>query len=341
MTSPCISVVVPAYNAEEHLRECLDSVLAQSEVGEVVIVDDGSSDGTRALAEDLADEDLRVSVLHQENAGVSVARNKGMVKASYPWLAFVDADDIIPDGSFGALLETAERYGADMTYGNFSVLRDGKIVSWPDEFAAFAPGVIPARNIVASLANTGRNTVSGSCWRVLFRASFVKRTRQQFPEGIAMSEDYCFILGCLMKDPTVAYVDHTVYLVRREGGSATQCYMPDLERSMDFVNGRLRRACEGDGLLMDRYWECVANTAIAACSNLFKEGTPLGSSERRNEVRRIIRKYREAIGRISLSGGLGRSRSLALKVGAACPWVLWAALEAKDRSGSSRGRQAE
>lgn len=338
MTSPCISVVIPAYNAEEHLRECLNSVLAQSEVGEVIIVDDGSSDGTRALAEDFADEDLRVSVLHQENAGVSVARNKGMVKASYPWLAFVDADDIIPDGSFGALLETAERYSADMTYGNFSVLRDGKIVSWSDEFAAFVPGVIPARNIVASLANTGRNTVSGSCCRVLFRASFVRRTRQQFPEGIAMSEDYYFILGCLMKDPTVAYVDHTVYLVRREGGSATQCYMPDLERSMDFVNGRLRRACEGDEMLMGRYWDCVANTAWAACGNLYKEGTPLDAAGRRVEVRRIMRKYCEAVGRISVYGRHGRAKDWLLKVGSVCPWALWAVLEAKNRGISSQRR---
>lgn len=341
MSDGRVTVIVPAYNAEDHLSECLDSILAQPEVGEIVIVDDGSADGTLAIAKDFAAGDARVRVIMQPNSGVSAARNNGMAEVSLPWLAFVDADDVIPEGSFAALLGVAERYGADMTYGDFSAIRDGRIVSWPDEFAAFSPGVIPARDMVASLANTSRDSVSGSCWRVLFRASFVKRARKRFPEGIAMSEDYCFILGCLMEDPTVAYVDRTVYLVRREGGSATQRYMPDLERSMDFVNRRLRRACEGDGVLMERYWECVANTAWTACGNLYKEGAPLDAAGRRIEVRRIMRKYRESVGRISTSCGLGRVKAGLLKVGSVCPWVLWATLEAKNRGGSPRGRQVQ
>lgn len=338
MSDGNVTVIVPAYNAGDHLFECLGSILAQPEVGEVVVVDDGSTDGTQAIARDFATGDDRVRVVMQPNSGVSAARNNGMAVASLPWLAFVDADDVIPEGSFAALLGAAERYDADMTYGDFSVLRDGRIVPWSDEFAAFSPGIIPARSMVASLANTSRDSVSGSCCRVLFRASFVKRTRQRFPEGIAMSEDYYFILSCLMEDPVIAYVDHTVYLVRREGGSVTQRYIPDLERSMDFVNGQLRRACEGDEMLMGRYWDCVANTAWAACGNLYKEGTPLDAAGRRVEVRRIMRKYCEAAGRISAYGGLGRVKDWLLKVGSVCPWALWAVLEAKNRGISSQGR---
>ena len=148
-----------------------------------------------------------------------------------------------------------------------------------------------------------------------------------------MSEDYCFVLGCLMAAPKVAYVDQVVYLVRREGGSATQRYMPALERSMDYVNGVLRQECEGDSALMSSWWECVGNTAWAACGTLFKEGTPYDAAGRRREVGRVMRKYREAIGHVRLGGGLGRGKALALKVGAAWPWLLWAALEV--RSGRS------
>lgn len=335
MSDSCISVIIPAFNAGIHISECLVSVLSQSEVGEVIVVDDGSTDDTRALAESFSSSDSRVKVLHQENAGVSVARNAGITAVSLPWLAFVDVDDVVPDGSFEALLNAAERYDADMTYGNSAILNHGKIVSGPDEFASFSPGNISARDMVASLISNNRCSVSGSCWRILYRTQFVKESCLRFPEGIAMSEDYCFMLDCLTKNPVIAYVNRVVYLVRREGGSTTQCYMPNLEHSMDFVNGKLCKACEGDKTFMNCYWGCVANTVMAACSNLYKENTPFDSSARRCEVRRIALKYRDAIRKVSVSSGLGCWKVFMLKVGAICPLALWAALEAKNGHGRS------
>ncbi|MDO4289762.1 MAG: glycosyltransferase [Eggerthellaceae bacterium] len=332
-----ISVIVPAYNAEAHLCECFDSISKQPRVGEIIIVDDGSSDGTLKLAEKLALEDARVTVLHQDNSGVSVARNTGMAAVTLPWMAFVDADDVVPRGAFDALLAEAETDGADMTYGNFAILKNGEVFDIPNGFADRASGRIPTRDMIASLANASRDSVSGSCWRVLFRTSFVERTRQEFPAGISMSEDYCFMLKLLVENPVVAYVDRVVYLVRREGRSATQCYMPNLERSMDYVNGVLRQACEGDDLLVRSYWDCVANTAWHACGTVFKEGTPYASDDRRCEVNRIMRKYGNAISQISVLSDLGCGKALVLKIGCMCPWALWAVLEAKNsRLGGGR-----
>ena len=91
-----VSVIIPAYNAADVLERCVRSVLAQTYARfEVLLVDDGSRDGTPELADALAREDGRVRVVHKENGGVSSARNAGLDEARGEWLTFVDADDYL------------------------------------------------------------------------------------------------------------------------------------------------------------------------------------------------------------------------------------------------------
>lgn len=94
-----ISVIVPIYNAERYLEACLDSLLSQSEKElQILLVDDGSTDGSLAIAKDYAAKDARIQVYHQSNAGQSAARNVGLQHAKGEFIAFVDADDAIePD----------------------------------------------------------------------------------------------------------------------------------------------------------------------------------------------------------------------------------------------------
>lgn len=91
---PEISVIVPVYNVEKYLPECVDSILAQTFTNfELILVDDGSSDGCPALCDEAAKKDSRVQVIHKPNGGVSTARNAGLDAAKSSWIAFVDSDD--------------------------------------------------------------------------------------------------------------------------------------------------------------------------------------------------------------------------------------------------------
>ena len=107
-SSPEISIIIPVYNGEKYLARCLDSVLAQnfSDV-EILCIDDGSTDGSLAILREYAARDSRIRVLEQENSGASTARNAGLDAAQGTWIAFVDSDDEILPGSWGALLEGA------------------------------------------------------------------------------------------------------------------------------------------------------------------------------------------------------------------------------------------
>ena len=101
MDSPLISVIVPVYNAEHTLKECVDSILIQSiRDFELILVDDGSKDSSPKLCDQYASIDSRVVVIHQENAGVSTARNKGLDIARGEWITFIDSDDFIEQNYF-------------------------------------------------------------------------------------------------------------------------------------------------------------------------------------------------------------------------------------------------
>ena len=94
MNRPVISIIVPVYNVAPFLSRCLDSLVGQTyENLEIICVDDGSTDGSAAILDACAAKDSRIKVIHQENAGVSVARNRGLDAATGEFVTFVDADD--------------------------------------------------------------------------------------------------------------------------------------------------------------------------------------------------------------------------------------------------------
>lgn len=115
---PVLSVVVPAYQVEAYLGECLDSLLAQSCTDlEVIVIDDGSTDRTRDVALSYADRDRRIRVLTQPNSGQGIARNLGVAHAQGEFLTFVDADDTVPPRAFDLMIGTLRRTGSDFCVG--------------------------------------------------------------------------------------------------------------------------------------------------------------------------------------------------------------------------------
>lgn len=116
-----ISVIIPVYNVESYLRRCVDSVRQQTYKDlEVILVDDGSTDGSGKLCEVLAGEDERIKVIHKENGGASSARNTGIDNAKGEYIGFVDSDDKISLEMYRYLLELLEKNGADMALADIT-----------------------------------------------------------------------------------------------------------------------------------------------------------------------------------------------------------------------------
>ena len=118
-----ISVIVPVYKVEPYLMKCVDSILTQTYQNlEIILVDDGSPDNCGKICDDLAAKDSRVKVIHQENAGVSAARNAALQIATGEYVTFLDADDYFPEDALQALYRRMVQDGSDMAIGMHSLV---------------------------------------------------------------------------------------------------------------------------------------------------------------------------------------------------------------------------
>lgn len=216
---PLLSVVVPAYDVEAYLTECLDSILEQSYPWlEVVVVDDGSTDATGQVADLVAERDPRVRVVHQENAGLGAARNAGVARASGDYLAFADSDDLVAPDGYAKLVSSLERSGSDLAIGR--VERDR------DEAAYLMPLMRENhRTRLTSVRIDDAPMMLADCfaWNKVFRRSFWDRTGLEFPAGVRY-EDQPTLTRALVEADRFDSLPDPVYRwrVRADGSSISQ-----------------------------------------------------------------------------------------------------------------------
>lgn len=265
-----ISVICPAYNAEDNLSRCISSILANECVGELFVINDGSQDNTLKIARSFVQRDSRVHVIDKHNEGVSIARNLGLSLVTCPYVIFVDADDLLQKESLSDMLRVASANECDMTYGDYEVIYPDQRRHFPNEFAHLGSGALESKSVLASLMEIDDASVSGSVWRILFKTDFIKNNNLLFPEHICMSEDYYFIMKCLERNPKIYHFNSTVYLFQKNYSSATHKYMPSLEHDMDYVNNEMLIACGKDPSLLAKYYRAVANTCWFVCRNEWK-----------------------------------------------------------------------
>ena len=116
-----VSVIVPVYNVEKYLKQCLDSIVDQTlEDLEIVLVDDGSVDSSGTICDEYAKEHSNIRVIHKLNGGLGSARNEGMRKARGKYIGFVDSDDYVSEKMYETLWNLAETNEADCAYCEFA-----------------------------------------------------------------------------------------------------------------------------------------------------------------------------------------------------------------------------
>ncbi len=176
---PKASVIVPVYNVEPYLEKCADSILAQTETDlELLLVDDGSTDGSGALCDALARRDPRVRVIHQKNQGLGGARNTGIREALGKWLLLVDSDDWIDPDILEKALEAGEREDADLVaFGFRTVDEQGR------ELKVFTER-LPKNTGVSLEARKDALLTSPCAWNKLYRTDLFARAGVEYPPRV-------------------------------------------------------------------------------------------------------------------------------------------------------------
>ena len=206
---PEISIIVPFYDVEDYLAECLDSILGQTFGDfEVLLVDDGSRDGSRRIAEEHAAQDTRIRIITRENGGLGAARNTGVREARGRFLTFVDSDDLLPPRALDVLLTSARTTGSDIVMGaheRFDSRRTWS-PSWVDGVHRSARPRTTASEFVPLLRNF--YTVNK-----LYRRDFWRAQDLWFREGVAY-EDQPIITQLLGRARRIDVLPDVVYRYR-------------------------------------------------------------------------------------------------------------------------------
>lgn len=199
-----ISVIIPAYNAEKYIERCIRSIQNQTYQNvEIIVVNDGSADGTEAAARRCCVQDARIWVISQENQGVSAARNRGMEEARGEYLAFVDADDTLPAEAMEVLLRTAQSEKADIVSGMMRAIHNDGTEKEEKTAEDIWTGTTALEKSLEDHVHT--YSVCGK----LFRKEFVKGT--SFVVGRRVHEDSFFLFECFQKRPKMVCLEECVY----------------------------------------------------------------------------------------------------------------------------------
>lgn len=223
MNKDLISVIIPAYNAEPYLAECVSSIISSSiDNIEIIIVNDGSTDNTKVIAEAFAETNDNITVIDSPNCGVSHARNMGIECANGEYIMFVDADDALFPNTCEIMLSCIKEYDCDIVCGESAEFYD-KITS--SDYADYTGKHQIWKQTDMLMKSLEDHKSTWAVWGKLFKRSYIGNTR--FLDGCRIHEDSLFLFECFLKNTTMLCIDACIYNYRINPKGASRADFSD------------------------------------------------------------------------------------------------------------------
>lgn len=231
-----LSVIVPVYNVEEYLEQCVDSILKQNyEPMELILVDDGSADQSGNICDEYAKQDRRVKVIHQENQGHTPARQNGFHMSCGEYVIFIDSDDWIDEGMFLLMMEKAVKENADIVQCNYRSVRNG---IFKDEVPLFREGIYDRKalelEIFPRMIYAGgyyRFGIAPNMWNKIFKRKLVEKILPGIDKKIRSGEDGLLTFACFLEAKKVCVLNSCFYNYRSR--EVSMCRITDDRRLME------------------------------------------------------------------------------------------------------------
>lgn len=214
-----VSVVIPAYNATGTLERLFACLLNQTWQNlQIILVNDGSKDGTEAVARKAAEKDPRLTVVSQENLGISSTRNAGLALCKGKYIRFIDADDTLPLDSIERMVRRAEKDGSELVIGGYDQYF-GERKSFHN--LAGRDDTVPCDDMMRHLCDHANSYFYGVLWNKLFVSDLVEKQQCRFQQGLTWGEDFAFVMDYLAGVKQVSFMKDSLYDYRRTAGSTS------------------------------------------------------------------------------------------------------------------------
>lgn len=246
--NPFFSIIVPVYNVKNYLNRCIQSLLDQKMSGlELILVDDGSTDGSGEMCDSFAEQFPQICVIHKENGGLASARNAGMQRACGSYISFVDSDDWLDPGTCRILQEHLQKDTPDILNFGYRKIRNGEVLL--QEYAAFPEGLYDTRQIRSLILpdSIAREKafdqvnlpVQLSACMCVYRRGFLQEHGISFTsEREVLCEDWLFNIRCLCRAHSMSILHDVFYNYDTRDTSLSMSYKPDA-----YVRRRRLYAC--------------------------------------------------------------------------------------------------
>ncbi len=278
MNESLVSIIVPVYNVENYISDCIESIIKQSYSNiEIIIIDDGSTDNSLAICNEYASKDNRIKLISKMNEGVAIARNTGLKKANGDWIMFVDSDDWIEIDAVKILLTQVDSDNIDMVMANYCFNystheRDMSQFSG-DERKITVENYIPSIYGSCIINSLFFSTVFpkelqfGTLLHYpvlkLYKNKIIKDNKVMFPIKLKQNEDKIFNVNYLRHTNIIKYIPKSIYHYRIREGMASHGVPENLYKQFLEAINKWREVSEKfkvDGILIDSY--CRVNSAM-------------------------------------------------------------------------------
>ena len=292
-----ISVIIPVYNVEQYLDDCLLRVTGQSYTDlQILLIDDGSTDKSGILCDSWAARDRRIQVIHTANKGLSSARNTGLQSADGDYISFIDSDDMIHPRFLERMVAALEETGADMTVCREQTFTNDAPSG--ESFSSVEPSPCYHLERTESQSEFMRHFMDSFTgpvcwvWNKLYRKEILQGL--SFPEGRKM-EDICFLSDVALQCRSVAWISDRLYYYRQHAGSIMSMGQSDI--APDYIAAltySLNRLCSVPGMATD-YPAYVLNKIALLCVKSKKNGFTESMQEGLTHFRSLYDSYHKNI----------------------------------------------
>ena len=268
-----LSVVVPVYNTKRYLNKCVESILAQDfKDFELLLIDDGSTDESPILCDQIAVRDSRVRVFHNTNHGLAYSRNFGIENARGKYICFVDSDDYLSDGAFSFMVKAADQTQADIVLCGLIFENEDKSQS----FVKAEEKVYVGEEIHTDLPYLKRTNLIDTAVDKLYKTEFLIKNGAAFPVG-EIFEDTAFNLSLLKANPKIACKEECFYHYVQHLGSITKKYQA---KKLPTLKQRAKLLKEVSPV-NNEYWDYFyLQSVFSALTDLYLPSNPIKGKER-------------------------------------------------------------
>lgn len=291
-----ISIIIPVYNKEDYLSECIDSIINQSYKNlEIIIIDDGSTDRSVEIIKRYESLDRRIKFFKQENLGVSSARNLGIENSTGEFITFVDSDDWVDLYMYEKMIEKINKFNADLIMCSF--IREYKDRKEYEKLPFEREELLCDKDInnklilnMISKLDDGLDSIMGSVWRCIFRKDIILKNNILFDTDISISEDLLFCIKYLRICNKVYVYNEALYNYRFTTGSALNRYDSELWEKQLLINKKIINIFNNNMSfqLRERLYSRLLFVSINSIFNIYHKDNKENVLDKYKKVKRIL-----------------------------------------------------